>query len=147
MSDPYVELMELLHAVSRGLFGQVEDVLAQYGFPTATFAVMDQICREPGITASEIARRTGMVKSHVATTVDFLVRQGLLTKEPDPIDQRLLRLYTREHPPQHLAQFKPEVHKRLAAVLAPLSAGELEAILAGLRILRTAVQQAEGDHS
>jgi len=139
--------MEQLHAVWRGLFGQVEDVLAQYGFPAATFAVMDQICREPGITASEIARRTGMVKSHVATTVDFLVRQGLLAKEPDPIDQRLLRLHTKEHPPQHLDQVKPEVHKRLAAVLAPLSEGELEAILAGLRILQATVQHAKGDHA
>ena len=71
----------------------LSDVFRESAMPPPVFFMLREIVREPGITVSELARRVALVKSYVSRSVDLLVHRGYVRKEPDPLDQRLIRLY------------------------------------------------------
>ncbi|KKM11126.1 hypothetical protein SY88_10370 [Clostridiales bacterium PH28_bin88] len=144
MAERHEEFLELLHAVHRGLFEQIKDVLDKYGLPPASRAVMRQVHHNQGITVSEVSRRTGMVKSHVSKTVDSLVEQGFLEKRPDPSDQRLIRLYITEKAGEHFGQIQVEIRHRLSEVIAEFPEEKIEAITDGLRTLKAILEQGKG---
>ncbi len=64
-----MEFMQLLEALRRSIMAQQRAVMEAYGLSFAAMAVLDQIRTEEGITLSEVARRSGMAKSQVSTTV------------------------------------------------------------------------------
>lgn len=144
MTERHEPLVDLLQAVNRGMFELIRDVLDRHGLPVASRAVMHQISHTPGITLSEISRRTGMAKSHVSKTINGLEQQGLLERRPDPADQRAVRLHPTPRAAAHFAQFQAEMRERLSAVVAALPEERLDPVIAGLQALKTALGQGKG---
>lgn len=146
MTERHEELLELLQSVNRSTFDIIKDILVRHGLPHAAMAIMHHIRLEEGITLSELARRTSIVKSHVSKTVESLVEQGMVEKRPDPADQRLIRLHSTA---KSRSQFGPtahqgvhlEVRQRLAGVIANLPDDKLEALTDGLRSLKAILDQ------
>lgn len=149
MADRHEELLELLHSVNRTIFDQIKDIFERHGIPSATIAIMHQIRRDEGITVSELARRTSIVKSHVSKTVEGLVEQGLVEKRTDPADQRLIRLHTTE---KALTHFGPrsnsgpqtEIRERLSTIVAAMPDEQVAALTDGLRSLKAVLDQRQG---
>ncbi|MFZ5435463.1 MAG: MarR family winged helix-turn-helix transcriptional regulator [Bacillota bacterium] len=144
MTERQEELLELLHAVQRGMHEQIRDVLEAHRLPQAGMVVMRHVHHDQGITVSEISRRTGLVKSHISRTVDSLVELGLLEKRPDSSDQRLIRLYITEQASERFERMKTEIRKRLSAVVATLPDEKVKVIVDGLRALRSVLEQGGG---
>lgn len=72
MPNIHEELVELLREVNRGLGKFARDVLSEHGIPFAMLMISKQIKAEPGITISELARRSGIAKSHISKSIqDF----------------------------------------------------------------------------
>ncbi len=143
MAELQVEFMQLLEAVKRIMAAHVRAVMDAHRLPFAAMSVLNQVRTEDGITLSEVARRTGMAKSQVSTTVDSLVRQGLLEKRPDPLDQRLVRLHMTGLALQRSEAVRQEIQERLAQALAGLSEDQMAALVEGLRALKAALEQGQ----
>jgi len=136
MAERHEVLVELLQAVNRGIFEQVKDLLDKYGFPAASMLIMHQIKDQQGITLSEVARRTGLAKSHVSKTIDGLAEQGLVEKRTDPCDQRLVRLHTTDKSMQHFGPMRAEIRLRLADLVALLPEEKVDTLVDGLQTLK-----------
>jgi len=141
MPKPEEVLEGLLKAVSRRLFGMARDVMDKHGFPASTMPIMHDALRFPGSTISDIARRTGMAKSHISRTVENLAAKGFLEKRPDPTDQRLMRVYSTEQAESRFRAVQENMRRRLSAVLAALPPQKVDALVDGLRELQNALEQ------
>lgn len=91
-------LLNLLCEVNKELEIQMKKMGNK--FSNNTMIVIGQIKQEPGISISEIARKTGIAKSHVCNTVEYLNQNGWVEKQPDLSDQRILRLFLNEQEKQ-----------------------------------------------
>ena len=94
------------------------------------------------MTISELARRSGTVKSNVSKTVDQLTQQGWLRKEPDPLDQRLLRVYKNDCSSDEMAKMQMLVHEAWSRILPDIRQDQLEGIVDSLRLLLEALERA-----
>lgn len=121
LTQPYDQLSELLHTLSRTLRERSRRVARWYDIPEAAIAVLGCINREPGISLSEIARRSGIVKSQVCTVLDDLVERGWAHRESDPADRRLVRLYMTSAAQATWEQAKTTVRQDLSQLLEALS--------------------------
>lgn len=131
----------LLKAVSRGLLEVIKDASHQHGFPGHGMPIMHEVVEIPGTTVSELARRTGIAKSHVSNTVETLTQMGFLEKRPDPSDQRRVCVYATEQAKTHFQQMQGEVRRRLSAVISTLPDGKMDAAIDGLQVLKAALEQ------
>lgn len=134
------ELAELLRSVNREMHESLKLALQGmqgYCFTPVSMFLLRNVHLEPGVTMSDLARRSGLVKSHVSKLVDHFVQEGLVEKRSDPDDQRLVRIY----PTKASHDLKAALESRVKAVLNELPAQEAEEIARGLRTLLRALQK------
>lgn len=135
-------LVDLLHDVNRRMAELVREVFRGREIPVAFRAVGAVLTSEPGVTVSELARRTGMAKSHISNTVEELCRLGWVEKRADPRDQRRLRLYLTPAAVEHRwQQVREAVRERLAEVVAEIPDEKAAALIDGLQTLRAALER------
>lgn len=98
-----------------------------------------EIAERPGITVGDLARLTGIPKSRVSVLMARLADQGIVRKEADTRDSRLVRLHVTAEGRRRAAEWSA-VHQQIAfRLLRPLSDDELAVIADGLRSLITAL--------
>lgn len=136
--------MQLWWRVNREIHDRYRQVFRELELPPMALMLLRTIVQEPGITVSELARRTGSVKSHVSTTVEQLVRLGYVTKRPDPSDQRLLRIETTQAALDLKAEMEAKAHALWSEILAEVGETEIEEMSRSLRTLLTALEKANG---
>jgi len=105
------------------------------------FSMLRCVTAEPGVTVSDVARRTKMVKSHVSKTVDQLARDGYLEKQPDPSDHRLIRLYATPAGRGRVAETEVLVRRAWDEALANVPEEQLDEVVRGLRTLLKALDR------
>ncbi|MCG0239146.1 MAG: MarR family transcriptional regulator [Firmicutes bacterium] len=135
-------LVDLLQEVARGLHEEVREVVQGSGLPYSSLVIARAMKEHPEITLSDLARRTGLAKSHVSRTIDELVRRGYVEKRPDPRDQRRVRLTLTEGAHGHFRALREAVRRRLAEVVATVPEEQLGALVTGLQILQSALERA-----
>ena len=135
MSDPRAEIGKLWHQMSRELHDRFKQSFRDTDLPLMALILLRQIHEEPGVTISELARRSGTAKSHVSKMIDQLVQQGFLERRTDPADQRVLRVYMTQTAVNHKAAMEAKVQVLWTEVLAGLPQPDVEKVAAGLRIL------------
>ena len=134
------ELTELLRSVNKELMTVAESVMRHHGVVRRDLLVVKLAGECPGITVSQIARKTGMAKSHISRTVDGLTQAGVLEKHPDPSDRRLIRVYVTGQAEAHFKEAQELIKERLADALGDLPPDQMESIVDGLRVLRSALK-------
>lgn len=92
MEEPEERLLELVQSLNRRMMECVRPVAEGHSLSPMAMLVLRHIQSSPHATVSDIARRTGIAKSHISNTVELLSRAGFLEKLPDPSDRRLVRL-------------------------------------------------------
>lgn len=143
MSDKRIEIGELWRKINHGLHDTFRQAFKEAELPVGTLMMLRPIGKHPGVTVSEMARRTGMVKSHISTTVDQLVKKGLVEKRPDPQDQRLQRLYLTEPAQQYATAVETKLQAVWVQVVEELSEDELDQVYRGFQILKEALERSK----
>lgn len=133
----------LFHTISRGLAEYLKGEFAGERRPLASMLVLRAIMQEPGITVSQLARQTGLAKSHVSQLVDDLSRRSLVDRRSDKTDQRLLRLHLSEDGDEQFQQMQVFVHKRMKKLVAHIPPEKTALVLEGLQVLLAAVERAK----
>lgn len=98
--------------------------------PEAQVEVLLLVRGAPGISGKEAARRLGTAPNTVSTLVRDLTDAGLLARDRDPADRRVVRLRITEAARERMAHY--EIHRAalLAGALAELEPPVRAAILA-----------------
>ncbi|GAW91389.1 MarR family winged helix-turn-helix transcriptional regulator [Calderihabitans maritimus] len=143
MSHTHDMLIELLREVNRGLAEQIKKILTEHQLPLTTIMITGQVKRKPGVTVSELARRTGFAKSHISKAVKELAKKGWIQKKTDPADQRRVRLFLSEDAEDQLAQVRERIRQQIAEVVSHLSEDKAAAMIEGLKEIRAALEITE----
>jgi DNA-binding MarR family transcriptional regulator len=82
----------LVNAVARSMARQLADELRPAGVGIGQWAVLLVLWAHDGISQAELSRLVAIEPPTMARTVDRMVRDQLVTREPDPHDARLSRI-------------------------------------------------------
>ncbi|MFF0102497.1 MarR family transcriptional regulator [Micromonospora sp. NPDC005257] len=98
--------------------------------PEAQVEVLLLVHQTPGISGKEVARRLGTAPNTVSTLVRDLTDAGLLARDRDPADRRVVRLRTTDAARARIAHYATHRAALLAAALDALDPPARAAILA-----------------
>jgi len=87
------DLLALFTQAAKLLREAADEAMSQHGVRVGQHIVLSVLWDEDGLTPGEIARRLGAATPTVVNTATRMVEAGLVTREPDPADARLVRLY------------------------------------------------------
>ncbi|MER7930747.1 MarR family transcriptional regulator [Streptomyces sp. NPDC096057] len=73
--------------------GRLERALRAEEFALAQHNALQQVVLTPGVSAAQIARRSGITAQSMGAAVSRLVERGLLRREPHPTSRRSMRLF------------------------------------------------------
>jgi DNA-binding MarR family transcriptional regulator len=102
------------------------------------------VTERPGVTVNELARVMRMPKSQVSVRITRLAERGIVRREPDAHDSRLVRLRVTDEGCRHARDWQAAHHQALVRTLQPLSEAELAQIVDGLGLLFSALQRQGG---
>ena len=136
------ELQWLLADVRRT---QVSEGGVTFGEAQWFRSVLVTIAKNPGITVNEIARQIDSPKSRVSVLVATLSEQGILRREADPRDRRLVHVTLTDQGTRWLRRMRDQYHRAFTQLLAPLSEQELGTVVSGLELLLSALRPAAGE--
>jgi DNA-binding MarR family transcriptional regulator len=108
----------------------------------AQYTAMSVLARRPGITSSELARRSFVRAQTMAATMDPLIESGLVSRERDPLHGRRILLYLTEPGAAAVAGLAPRVEQLEELLVSDLSEQERVQFADYLRRCRNALDQA-----
>lgn len=142
MSVTTAEIVHLWRQANRQMRGLIRQAVGHYDLPPMAFPLLRHIQDEPGITVSELARRLSTAKSHVSNTIEQLVKEGLVERQSDPADQRMLRLYLSEAATKQLEDMARRTDEAWMLVFEEFPEAELEDVARFLNGLLRALERA-----
>lgn len=141
MTSIHEQLVDLLHEVNRSMGKYARDVMAQHEIPFTMIIVSKHIKAEPGITISELARRTGIAKSHISNQIKELEQRGWVEKKNDISDQRILRLYLTPQAVKELGLIGQQIRKQFNALVADIPEQRAAQLLSDLEEIKQAIER------
>jgi len=135
-----------LHLLRAGdeVFTVCEANLMSHGLSPGRFTVLmlllDKSTNQPLThTPAELAERAGVARATMTGLIDTLERDGLVKREADTVDRRMMSVSLTARGQEVLRQVLPTHFQRMAALLAPLPENERKTLV---RLLNKIVQQA-----
>lgn len=125
----------MLKLVENGMRPSLESALSAHGFTTAQYTALSVLRARPGITSSELARRSFVRAQSMAETVASLQARGLVEREKDPAHARRLLLHLTGEGRSALTAVEPPVAQAEEAVLNGLSEASRSQLASALRAL------------
>lgn len=113
---------------------------AKLGLTNLQMGVLGALMHRDGCTMSELAEDQMVVRSGATRIVDDLVRAGLVERQTDPADRRVVRLRITPRGRDVMATIHREAPQVLGTILARMSESDQEALLRGLESFVRAVQ-------
>jgi DNA-binding MarR family transcriptional regulator len=140
-------VFRLLRGVQREFRRQYLELAGDHGlpFPVAGpgLVLLQEISEHPGVTVNEVARLTGLPKSRVSVLMSGLAAQGVVRKDSDSHDSRLVRLCITPEGSGHIVEWSALAQQAMGHLLQPLSDEELVVVAEGLTALQRAFQLAK----
>lgn len=87
------DLLTLFTQAAKLLREAADEAMSQHGVRVGQHIVLSVLWDQDGLTPGEIARRLGVATPTVVNTATRMEDAGLVAREPDPADARLVRLY------------------------------------------------------
>lgn len=133
LANQVATIEELLRSVAKLVRKRGREILSQFDLTPPQLDALLAVAGEDGITMGELCQRMYLACSTVTDLVDRMERGGLVARERDPHDRRVVRLRVLPRGYQVLEAVLEERRRYLAGVLARLDEGELERLAASLR--------------
>lgn len=112
------------------------------GMTAAQYTALTVLARRPGITSSELARRSFVRAQTMAATLDPLVQAGYVRRERDPGHGRRILLHLTEAGERAVENATPRVDALEELLVSDLSEQEREQFADYLRRCRNALDRA-----
>lgn len=111
----------------------------EHGIDNAEWRVLAHLSQSPRISVRDIQQQTELEKSKVSRAVSRLEQRGLLKKEADPSDSRLLSLHLTPAGQRLMDSLSDAAQRYQTEALDTLSERERAAVDRGLRLLMRAL--------
>lgn len=149
VNAPLIEVFGLLLEAHARLVARLDrELLEHRGMPLKSFEVLIRLARTPGesLTAGELARAVALSSGGTTRLVDRLEARGLVARESDTRDRRVVRVGLTAEGRAALLEALPVHLEGLERHLAgALSRGELTALESAARALRDGFDVAVAD--
>lgn len=129
-------LIYLVKQIELGFRRPFEELLAAHDISTAGYTALTVLLSRPGITSSELARRSFVRAQTMAETVAALTDAGLVRREKDPGHGRQILLFLTDAGTARVAALAPAVSQLETRVLGGLSAVAQPELIRSLRAVR-----------
>lgn len=106
---------------------------AALGLTTAQLRVLFLVRNDPGVTAGELATRLSVTPPTISGIVDRLVKLGLIRREDDESDRRLVRNQLTEAGESACSRLERGSEIFTRRILIEMDHQDLDALLGGLR--------------
>jgi len=106
-----------------------------FGISNSQFHILMFIRKRPGAALQDVAHHLGLTPATTSTTVDELVNNQLVLREPSADDRRKITLTLTEQGQEILEKVFEQSRKDLAAYLSPLTPEDAEIIFQALNLL------------
>src|SRR5437879_235234 len=110
-------------------------LLAAHDLSMWDYIVLSHLARDPVGSQLALAQAIGYDKTRLIGLLDALERAGLITRAPDPADRRARIVELTAKGRRHHAAAQADIHAMENDLLAPLSAGDRQALRRVLRQL------------
>jgi DNA-binding MarR family transcriptional regulator len=122
-----------------------EDMPAeQLAASIARYRLLGRVIADPGITVNELARRALMPRSRVSVLATELEAEGLLRKDPDGADRRLIRLTATAAGRRKREAWRSEYLSFVGSQIRHLPARTRRGLVEGLQALREVLVGEDG---
>jgi DNA-binding MarR family transcriptional regulator len=91
-------------------------------------------------TPAELAESAGVTRATMTGLIDTLERNGLVKREPDPVDRRMMSVHLTVRGQEVMRQVLPSHFQWMAALMAPLAENERKTLV---RLLAKISQRAK----
>jgi DNA-binding MarR family transcriptional regulator len=116
-------------------------VWSEIGITTTQLRVMFLIREMPGVTAGELAAQLRVTPPTVSGIVDRLVRLGLVRREEDPSDRRLVRNHLTEDGANACSRLQRGGESYLRRILEEMDNRDFEELRTSLHALLAAAER------
>jgi MarR family transcriptional regulator for hemolysin len=131
----------LLNRAARVLAHQLAERLRPHGVGIGQWAVLLFLWARDGMSQAELSRLVAIEPPTMVRTIDRLVRDGLVTRSPDPVDGRASRIQLTERGLALRDELIPEAVAVNRAAIEPMTQAELTTVM---RVLQRLVAGATG---
>lgn len=135
-------LVYIIKQLDLGLRPRLFEACAAAGMTAAQYTALTVLARRPGITSSELARRSFVRAQTMAVTMDPLLDAGFVRRESDPQHRRRILLYLTESGAEAIGRLSPQVEALEELMLSDLNEAEREQFGDYLRRARNALDRA-----
>ena len=136
-------LIYLIKQLELGVRRPFLEAVSSHGMNFAQYTALTVLIRLPGLTSSELARRSFVRAQTMAETVAALVDGGLVRREPDPDHGRQILLYITAKGLDRINETVDDVRAVEDAMLRNLTDDEIEVFGSYLRSSRDALRKHE----
>jgi DNA-binding MarR family transcriptional regulator len=143
VDDERITAIGMLSEVYSGLMGRFSAQIAEHGLALIEFEVLIRLSRSPEgqLRMTDLSTQTSLTTSGVTRVVDRLERDGLVRRTACPSDRRSSYTVITAAGRDRLAAVLPGhlelIDRSFTGLLTP---EQLQALLAGLRVIRDAVR-------
>ncbi len=137
------EMEHDLRAIRRALSRPIEAEIARAKLTVPQVAFMRVVVARQNINLKELSRELSLAHSTVSGIADRLEKAGMITRQPDPTDGRVMRIQPTPEVVNYVARQVPAlVRGPLYAALQRASSVDRAAIAAAISKLRTLLESA-----
>lgn len=138
-TDDLVELADRIVQISRRIEPQLLGAVPLTGTEAT---VLRWVHRHPNASPSEVAEQTGLQRSNVSTALKGLEGKGMIERQRDPADARLVRLQLSDHAEADTAR----LHEAWARMLTEALDGDLDGLGSAVSVLERIYQGVRRSH-
>lgn len=133
-------LIYLIKQVELGVRRPFLEVVKMHGMNSGQYTALRVLLRLPGLTSSELARRSFVRAQTMAETLTMLIEGGLVRREHDPGHGRQMLLYITEAGISRISAMAHDVRAVEDDMLRDLSEKEINQLTAYLRSSRDSLR-------
>ncbi|UOQ57368.1 MarR family transcriptional regulator [Leucobacter allii] len=133
----------LIKQLEMGLRPRFIEACAEGGMTYGQYTALTVLRHRPGITSSELARRSFVRAQSMAATVDPLLEAGLVRREQDPAHARRMLLFLTPEGERTIDRLSPSVDRLEEQLLGDLDESERQLFASLLRRCRHALDGGE----
>jgi len=128
--EAYLNLLCTADDVYRARVAQ----LAKHDLSAGRFMVLIQLLnkqenRPQPCTPAELAEMAGVARATMTGLIDTLERDGLVKREPDPVDRRMMFVHLTPAGQALLASVLPSLYQHMSTLMAPLNEPERKTLV------------------
>ncbi|MEV4320045.1 MarR family transcriptional regulator [Actinocrispum sp. NPDC049592] len=135
------DLLRLFTRTHKVLRARTDQAMSRYGVRAGQNLMLEALWENDGRTPGELAERLGVATPTVVKSASRMEAAGLLTRQRDPKDGRLVRLYLTDQSRAVRHDIEREVHDLAERATATLTAEERRNLATALSKILAALEK------